>query len=260
MLMLTSCQYSKNAAPIVYYHKNSMLNDTTNTNKNIIVDNTVHSRETNIVTQPLDTKSNEYYVYPSPNRAKKKYQIIYYEVQVGDSIEDIASKYKQSVYEIAQLNALIPPYTLDEFQILKIRVPQNSEIQNTRQTPILNFIKPITGQILVKYGEKTFYGLNKGLNITAQLGTEIKAAASGKVIYADYDATFGYLAIIQISKQDIVTSYAHMKNLKVFKGQIIKQGEVIGQVGSTGKVNQPQLHFSIRKGKRALDPMNFIKF
>lgn len=268
-LILTSCQFKKEPAPIVYNHKNSSLSSSSETiptlsnDEEIISKDVIGEKQAEII-GPINDNN---YVIPASSPVEQNYKIIYHEVQVGETIEEIALKYEQTVGEIAQLNSLFPPYYLDEFQIIKIKVPKDS-IKNKKPEPKKNvlkpktsdFIRPVDGNILVKFGEKTPYGINKGINIAAKEGTKIVAAASGKVIYADYDATFGYLVIIKVDGQNIVTSYAHMEDLIITKGKAVKQGDIIGYVGNTGKIDRPQLNFAIREGKSAKDPMKFIKF
>ena len=115
----------------------------------------------------------------------------------------------------------------------------------------LEYIKPLDGKIITKFGEKTELGTNKGVSIAANLGTKILATAAGTVIYADYDATFGNLVIMKLNGKNIVVSYAHLQDIILTKGSSINQGDVIGYVGNTGKIKQPQLHFGIREGKIA---------
>lgn len=56
-----------------------------------------------------------------------------------------------------------------------------------------------------------------------------------------------------------VTAYAHAEELLVSKGERVSKGQVIGRVGSTGNVGSPQLHFEMRKGKRAVDPVRYLR-
>ena len=66
----------------------------------------------------------------------------------------------------------------------------------------------------------------------------------------------------QTTKLDnnIITSYAHLEDIILSKGSSIKQGEVIGYVGNSGKTKTSQLHFAIREGKTAKDPLQYIKY
>lgn len=269
VLILTSCQFKKEPAPIVYNHKNSSLSSSAETIPTLSNDGEIISRDMigEKQSEIIGPMNDDNYVVPAQSPIEQNYKIIYHEVQVGETIEEIALKYEQTVDEIAQLNSLFPPYYLDEFQIIKIKVLKEG-IKNNESEPkkhVLkskgpDFVNPVDGKVLVKFGEKTPYGVNKGVNIAAKEGTKIMAAAGGKVIYADYDATFGYLVIVKVDGQNIVNSYAHMEDLIISKGKTVKQGDIIGYVGNTGKVDKFQLHFGIREGKSAKDPMKFIKF
>ena len=79
------------------------------------------------------------------------------------------------------------------------------------------------------------------------------------VAYADNELKgFGNLILIKHA-DGWITAYAHAQDLIVKKGQTVKRGDTIGHVGSTGNVKTPQLHFEIRKGTKAVDPMNYLK-
>ena len=272
ILVLSSCAIKKSPAPIEYNHNNSKLSGSKATvativnEGEIISGGAVKQKDTEIIT-PYD---DDDYVIPAESPIEQNRKIIYHEVQVGETIEEIALKYQQTVDEIAMLNDLYPPYYLDEFQIIKIKIEKdfdaNKQIssiqQNTPPTvaPAPEFVPPLKGTILTKFGEKTKYGINKGINIAAKQGSKVLATAGGKVIYADYDATFGYLVIIKVNNKNIITSYAHLEDMILSKGSTIKQGDVVGYVGKTGKVDKPQLHFGIREGKIAKDPTKYVNY
>jgi LysM repeat protein len=270
IFVLSACQIKKSPAPIIYNHNKSSLRSSSETIPTLSNDGEVISTSLTEDNQSeiISPTSDDDYIMPAEKPVENNFKIIYHEVQVGETIEEIALKYKQTVEEIAQLNALFPPFYLDEFQIIKIKMDKDivkSEVPEAPKKQIIkvkkpDFIAPVSGKILTKFGEKTPYGINKGINIAAKEGTKIISATNGKVIYSDYDATFGYLVIIKVDGQNVVASYAHMEDLITAKGKTIKQGDVIGYVGNTGKVDKFQLHFGIREGKSAKDPMNFVKF
>jgi murein DD-endopeptidase MepM/ murein hydrolase activator NlpD len=255
--ILSGCAVTNSPAPIVYHHKDDAI---TSTSDNIIDQDNAESPNIEVVG---DDKN---YVVPSEKPSDNSTKIIYHEVNIDETIEEIAQKYKQSKEEIATLNSLKKPYKLEEFQVLKIQVPVDFQetdkpsVKTVEKPKTVDFIQPLDGKIVSKFGEDTVYGKNKGINIEAKPGTKILASASGKIIYADYDATFGYLVIIKLDNQNIVTSYAHLEDIIVTKGSSIKQGDVVGYVGSSGKVKTPQLHFGIREGKIAKDPLNYVKY
>ena len=84
------------------------------------------------------------------------------------------------------------------------------------------------------------------------------ASAAGDVVYAgDQVPGFGNLVLIR-HDNGYVTAYAHAKELFVKRGDTVKRGDVIAKAGQTGSVSSPQLHFEVRKGAVALDPMKFL--
>ena len=121
------------------------------------------------------------------------------------------------------------------------------------------FSWPVRGKILSKYGAKSGGLFNDGINISASRGTAVKAAENGVVAYAGNEVKgMGNLVIIQHSG-GWMTVYAHMDSMSVRRGARVNVGQKIGTVGSTGKVDQPQLHFEIRKGTKAYNPSAYLK-
>ena len=120
------------------------------------------------------------------------------------------------------------------------------------------FAWPLKGTIVSKYGTIGKGRNNDGINIKATLGAAVKAADSGRVAYAGNELKgFGNLILIK-HDDDWITAYAHNDRLFVKKGQRVRKGEKIAAAGSTGSVNSPQLHFEIRSGKKALNPLNYL--
>ncbi len=112
--------------------------------------------------------------------------------------------------------------------------------------------------MISSYGPKANAMYNDGINIAAPKGTPVVAAEDGQVVYAD-DGLAGYGNLVLIRHQGgVVTAYAHMANITAAKGQIVRRGQMIGTVGSTGKVTGAQLHFEVRKGKDTVNPLNYL--
>ncbi len=99
--------------------------------------------------------------------------------------------------------------------------------------------------------------MHKGIDLTAPTGTKIYSTGDGKIIKAGYtpggygkrvlvDHGFGYK-----------TLYAHMHEIDVKVGQIVKRGELIGQVGNTGRSTAPHLHYEVRKNNKTENPVNY---
>jgi murein DD-endopeptidase MepM/ murein hydrolase activator NlpD len=120
------------------------------------------------------------------------------------------------------------------------------------------FAWPVRGRVVSTFGRKGGGLVNDGVNIAAPLGTPIRAAHAGTVVYVGNEVRgFGNLILIRDSS-GVVTAYAHADAVAVRQGQSVREGQVIGRVGSTGAVSSPQLHFQVRRDGRPVDPMRYL--
>lgn len=118
---------------------------------------------------------------------------------------------------------------------------------------------PVQGSVISGFGVSGNGRRNDGINISAKKGTSIKAAENGVVAYSGNELKgFGNLVLIKHS-DGWITAYAHADKISVKKGMTVKKGQTIGQVGNTGNVKTPQLHFEVRKGTKAVNPINYLK-
>lgn len=122
---------------------------------------------------------------------------------------------------------------------------------------------PITGTVTSVFGvresdNKIVTPYHSGIDVAANKGTNIYAAIGGEVITATTDNAYG--KYIMVKTDEVVTVYAHCSELKVQKGQKIKQGELIGKVGSTGWSTGPHLHFEIRLDGRLVNPADVLDY
>lgn len=115
------------------------------------------------------------------------------------------------------------------------------------------FVWPLQGTIISDFGPKAPGQRNDGINIGAQLGASIRAAAAGDVVYAgDQVPGFGNLVLIKHA-DGWVTAYGHLSRVIVKMQQKVVQGQEIGQAGATGGVAEPQLHFEVRYASTPLE-------
>ncbi len=128
-----------------------------------------------------------------------------------------------------------------------------------------NMIMPASGRISSRFGKridpvsKRRNSFHKGIDIAAPLGTPVYAAESGSVIDAEFKKNgYGNLIVIKHGN-DMATYYGHLSKILVSGGIKVSKGQLIGNVGSTGKSTGPHLHFEIRKGSQALDPEDFVR-
>ena len=117
------------------------------------------------------------------------------------------------------------------------------------------FLWPVRGTIISRFGPRRGGLHNDGINIAAPRGAPVFASENGVVAYSGNGIKgFGNLLLVRHS-DGWTTAYAHIDKVLVKKGDRVKRGETIGTIGTSGKVNRPQLHFEIRKGSQAIDPM-----
>ena len=117
------------------------------------------------------------------------------------------------------------------------------------------FLWPVNGKVISPFGTKEGGLHNDGINIAAPLGTPVRAAENGVVVYAGNELRgFGNLLLIRHA-DGWVSAYAHCDAFLVKRGDQVKRGQVVARVGQTGAVSAPQLHFELRKGAQAVDPM-----
>lgn len=131
------------------------------------------------------------------------------------------------------------------------------------EIPNLWPIKGGIGHISMYYGqnENPFTGqwyIHKGIDIsTFRKGDPVVATADGKVVAVSYASDFGNYIIIQ-HNHGFFTRYAHLDSFRVYKGQKVQQGQVIGYIGNTGLSTGPHLHYEVHLGTGVIDPLKFL--
>ena len=117
---------------------------------------------------------------------------------------------------------------------------------------------PVKGRVISQFGPKPNKTRNEGINIAVPEGTSVRAAEAGVVAYAGNELK-GYGELVLVRHQNgWVTAYAHNKELLVKRGDAIRRGDVIAKAGQTGSVTSPQVHFEVRQGATAVDPMKYL--
>jgi murein DD-endopeptidase MepM/ murein hydrolase activator NlpD len=120
------------------------------------------------------------------------------------------------------------------------------------------FAWPVRGRVVSAYGVTANGTHNDGINIAAPKGAPVTAIEGGVVAYAGNELR-GYGNLVLIKHPDgLISAYAHCEELLVKRGEQVSAGQVIAKVGATGGVSEPQLHFEVRRGKKAVDPREFL--
>ncbi|MGH1398775.1 MAG: peptidoglycan DD-metalloendopeptidase family protein [Alphaproteobacteria bacterium] len=121
------------------------------------------------------------------------------------------------------------------------------------------FMKPVRGRVISSYGSKANGLHNDGINIAAARGTSVAAADNGVVVYAGNGLKGSGNLVLVRHENRWMTAYGHLDNIGVKSGQVLKRGQKLGSVGSTGSVSTPQLHFEVRRGTQALNPSVYFE-
>ncbi|WP_435952243.1 amidase activator ActS [Dryocola sp. BD626] len=201
-----------------------------------------------------------------------------YTVKRGDTLYRISRMTGSSVGELARLNGISAPYTLEIGQ--KLRVKGSSGSSSKKSTAVAKTSKPrssssnasvakvaappvgsrcwrwpTSGRVIEPFSSSD--GGNKGIDIAGSRGQPIYASAAGTVVYVgDQLRGYGNLVMIKHS-EDYITAYAHNDTTLVNNGQKVTAGQKIATMGSTGS-NSVNLHFQIRYRATALDPQRYL--
>lgn len=121
------------------------------------------------------------------------------------------------------------------------------------------FLWPVPASTTISSGYGHRWGrAHEGIDISARIGSHIVAAAEGVVVYSGSEiGGYGNITVIA-HKNGFFSVYAHAKSNFTKQGQRVYRGQVISQIGMTGRTTGPHLHFEIRKNGEAIDPTSFL--
>ena len=203
---------------------------------------------------------------------------IYHTVQKGQTLHLIASAYNVNIDRLKRINGIYDPRKLQigarlwipgAWQVLNIdsdikkqalvkKKRKKKGTQNKSIKTIKGFlIWPVKGQLTSKFGSRNGRH-HDGIDIGARKGTPIVAAAGGKIMFSGWGPTgYGLMLIIK-HKSNLTTVYAHNAYVHVHKNQMVKQGQKIASVGSTGRSTGPHLHFEVRNDSNPMNPLSYL--
>jgi LysM repeat protein len=204
---------------------------------------------------------------PAPPPAPPAPSIVHV-VRPGQSIWSIAREHGVSVEALIRVNRLGPKPRLQIGQRLSLplsEVPEGSQeppsladivLEPPPPTPFVHFMRPVPGAVASPFGPRgrTWHG---GVDLRAEQGAPIRAAAEGMVISSGWEPAYGRVVKIW-HLRDLMTVYAHNLENLVKVGDWVEQGQVIATVGSTGRATAPHLHFEIRLDARKYNPMFWL--
>jgi len=208
-----------------------------------------------------------------------------YEVRRGDTLYSIALEHGADYRELAQWNSLDDPTRIRVGQVLRVKPPEpqagkavvsriesrpleSRPLEAPAQKPAppavppaappakeasTEFMWPAKGKILAGFAEPR----SKGIDIDGKLGDPVVAAAGGRVTYTGSGIPgLGKLVVIK-HDNGFITVYAHNRDILVKEQQSVARGQKIAELGSSD-ADRPKLHFQIRKGSAAVDPLRYL--
>ena len=192
---------------------------------------------------------------------------IYYRVQKGDTLSEISKTYQVEMKKILVFNKIKKNFIKIGQKIFlpdvsKARYKKEESRSKAESKKTLSFNWPVRGRITSNFGNRNdpFSGKIKfhcGIDIGAKVGSPIRAAAEGKVIYSGWKGGYGKVVIIK-HKKGYLSVYAHNNKNLVKKNDRVPKGKVIAYTGMTGAVTGPHLHFEIRKYLTPLNPLKIL--
>jgi murein DD-endopeptidase MepM/ murein hydrolase activator NlpD len=135
--------------------------------------------------------------------------------------------------------------------------PAPSEVPTGAATGAVPFLWPVEGGVLTSSFGPRDASHHDGIDISAPAGTPVRVARDGLVLYSDTLRGYGNLIIVE-HDGGYATVYAHNRENRADRGDVVRQGDAIATVGETGKTSGPNLHFEIRKDNVARNPVFYL--
>ena len=168
--------------------------------------------------------------------------------------------------DLSSESPLIPTMgeTLAEYNYLRTTnlSRRNRTIFTRGDTNVLPGLWPVTGRLMGGFGERTdpFSGegaRHTGVDISAPMGTPVKATADGVIVSAGWNSGYGRCVVIDHGN-GYQTLYGHLSKIDVMEGEEIRQGETLGLVGMTGRATGPHLHYEVRIHSTPVNPYRYL--
>jgi lipoprotein NlpD len=186
-----------------------------------------------------------------------------YTVQSGDSLSIITNRYNPTLgwKTLQELNGLTSE-VIHPGQ--KLFIPTATVESDGSFADYNRFVKPAPGRIVGLYGQQVKYGVSElitilqGIWIDGQAGSDVIASGTGVVVDSGNNPeNLGRFVVISHA-DGYRTTYGHLESISVKVGDQVKQGDIVGTMGSTGSIGKTTLYFSLEQEGTALNPENFF--
>ena len=181
--------------------------------------------------------------------------------ELAGAASDLSATKEQKVTDLSKLTAAEQAEAgeIDALQAASNDIAARiraAQVGQTSTPSSAGLIWPVSGPITSPFGWR-WGRMHQGIDIGVPMGTPIKAAAAGTVIYCGWESGYGNLTVIDHGG-NLATAYGHQSSIAVSCGEQVAQGQVIGYVGCTGHCTGPHLHFEVRIDGNPVDPMGYL--
>ena len=168
--------------------------------------------------------------------------------------------------DISAEGSLVPSYseTLEQYNFLKSASFSLFHRAHARpwRASARPSIWPVDGRLIGSFGRRDdpFSGeqaFHAGVDLSGPFGAPVRVTADGIVVHAEWNAGYGRLVVVDHGG-GVETLYAHLSRVDVVAGQEVRRGEVVGGLGSSGRVTAPHLHYEVRLGGSPMNPYKFL--
>jgi murein DD-endopeptidase MepM/ murein hydrolase activator NlpD len=190
---------------------------------------------------------------------------ILHKIKSGQTLTDISKTYGVSIEAIVLVNSMDNPNKLhsgQELFIPRVKLFPRAKALELSKGKTSGFVWPLFGELSSFFGPRTHpvtgkNDFHEGLDIEVPEGTPVFASKAGRVVLAGKNGGYGNHVMIDHGN-GYRTSYGHLLETRVYRGQFIEGGQLIALSGNTGLSTGPHLHFEIRQYGRALNPLAIL--
>ncbi len=206
-------------------------------------------------------------------------------VKKGETLYSIARKYGSSVSRLSKDNRVSRADKLNIGQLLIVnkasgsnasssaksssqtssktsgsvnRASGVSKLSSAPKRARKDFLRPVDGRVIRRFGERSYGQRNNGIDIAAKVGLAVRASENGVVVYSG-SALKGFGNLILVRHADgYLSAYGYNRKNLVARGDKVKRGQKIAEVGMSGDAKKSMLHFELRQNSRPLDPQKYF--
>jgi septal ring factor EnvC (AmiA/AmiB activator) len=187
-------------------------------------------------------------------------------VRTLEKVQQDAKKAKQRLDQLAKsearLNNIIAGFETARKRAAGRAGAAPAALSTIRTSDLGKLAWPVDGTIIYRFGRvinpnNTTTRWN-GIGISAAQGTQVRSVSAGSVVLADVMGTYGNTVIVEHGGGDY-SVYGSLERMAVTKGSRVTKGQTIGTIGATDPAFPPHLHFEIRRGGPAVDPLDWLR-